>query len=104
MGDAQLEIGQPWVGGNRQSWIIDAVPLLVPAKCASGRIRTVEFRLDRRALTVTTFAEEARANRALTYWRSRPAAERLAAVEFLRRQFIGPGARLRRVLRVIERT
>jgi hypothetical protein len=61
----------------------------------------VEFRLDRQALTVTTFTEEARTNRALDYWRTRPAAERVAAVEFLRRRFIGPGARLRRVLRVV---
>ncbi len=64
----------------------------------------VEFRLDRRALTIATFAEEAKTNRPLAYWRSRPPAERVAAVEFLRRQHIGPGARLRRVLRVAERT
>ena len=63
----------------------------------------MEFRLDRRAFTITTFAEDARTNRALAYWRSRPAAERVAAVEFLRRQFIGPGARLQRVLRVTDR-
>ncbi len=63
----------------------------------------MELRLDRRALTITTFAEDRRTNRALAYWRRGPAAERVAAVEFLRRQFIGPGARLRRVLRVVDR-
>jgi hypothetical protein len=63
----------------------------------------VDFRLDRRALTVTTFADEKRTNPALAYWRLRPPAERVAAVEFLRRQYIGPGARLRRVLRIVER-
>ena len=52
----------------------------------------MEFRLDRQHLTVTTFTDEARTNRPLDYWRTRPAAERVAAVEFLRRQFIGPGA------------
>lgn len=64
---------------------------------------TMEFRMDRRALSVTTFAEETRTNPSLTYWRSRPPAERVAAVEFLRRQFIEPGTRLRRVLCVTER-
>lgn len=70
----------------------------------SGTIASVDFRLDRRVLTVTTFADEKRTNPALAYWRQRPPAERVAAVEFLRRQYIGPGARLRRVLRIVERT
>jgi hypothetical protein len=35
--------------------------------------------------------------------RSRPPEERVAAVEFLRRQFHGPGARLRRVHRLVDR-
>lgn len=64
----------------------------------------VEFKLDRRAFTVTSFAEEAATNRPLIYWLARPPAERVSAVEFLRRHFIGPGARLQRVLRVVERT
>jgi hypothetical protein len=63
----------------------------------------MEFRLDRRVLTVTPFAEAAASNRTLVYWRSRPASERVAAVEFLRRQIVDPGTRLRRVLRVIDR-
>jgi hypothetical protein len=61
------------------------------------------FRLDRTAINVTTFEDDAKSNRALAYWLGRPAAERVAAVEFLRRQWIGPGARLQRVLRVTER-
>jgi hypothetical protein len=35
----------------------------------------VEFRLDRRAFTVTSFAEEANTNRPLAYWLTRPPAE-----------------------------
>ena len=63
----------------------------------------VDFRMDRRALKITMFAEDARENPSLRHWRSRPPAERVAAVEFLRRQFIGSDARLRRVLRVVSR-
>ncbi len=61
------------------------------------------FRLVRGTLAVVTGAEHSGAARALAYWLSRPAAERIAAVEFLRRQYLGPGARLQRVLRVVER-
>ena len=40
----------------------------------------------------------------LDYWLSRPAEERLSAVEFLRRQYYGRGAsRLRRVVSVLKR-
>jgi hypothetical protein len=39
----------------------------------------------------------------LAYWRSRPASERIDAVEFLRRQFYENSPRLQRVARVIER-
>jgi hypothetical protein len=61
------------------------------------------FRLDRRAFRVTTFAEDAREKPELVYWLSRPAAERVEAVEFLRSQHIEPGTRLRRILRVVDR-
>jgi hypothetical protein len=63
----------------------------------------MEFRLDRSAISVTTFAEAATSNRELAYWLSRPASERLAAVEFLRSQVVEPGARIQRVLRVVDR-
>lgn len=39
----------------------------------------------------------------LAYWLSRPPAERVAAVEYLRRQRDGSTARLQRVARVIRR-
>jgi hypothetical protein len=40
----------------------------------------------------------------LKYWLSKSPGERIAAVEFLRRQFHGGSARLQRVARVIQRT
>ena len=61
----------------------------------------MEFKLQR-IVKLTTFDEERRSRPALRYWRSRPLEERIAAVEFLRRQFHGPGARLRRVHRVLD--
>jgi hypothetical protein len=39
----------------------------------------------------------------VAYWRSRPASERIAAVENLRRQHHGRTTRLQRSARVIER-
>src|SRR3990172_2171369 len=38
----------------------------------------MDFRLDKRALSVTTFAEQRRTNPDLAYWRGRPPAEQLA--------------------------
>ena len=46
---------------------------------------------------------ESQAEQDLRYWLSRPAAERIAAVELLRRQHFGSTARLQRIVRVIER-
>jgi len=40
----------------------------------------VDFRIDRRALTVMSSDEHAHSNRALAYWRTRTPAERVAAV------------------------
>jgi hypothetical protein len=40
----------------------------------------------------------------LEYWLSRPPKERLAAVEFLRRQVYGDLPRLQRVVRVVKRS
>ncbi len=39
----------------------------------------------------------------LAYWLSRPAEERVAAVDHLRRRHYGSGKRLRRVARVVQR-
>jgi hypothetical protein len=41
----------------------------------------------KQVLRVTTFAEERQAETALAYWLSRPAEERIAEVERLRREF-----------------
>ena len=55
-----------------------------------------------RIVRLTSFAEEERTRPDLHYWLSRPPAERVAAVEYLRRQIDGAGARLRRVHRVLD--
>jgi len=63
----------------------------------------VTFRLRRGTLTTLDACEHDQDRRNARYWASRSPAERLAAVEFLRIQYSGPGTRLRRVLRVTER-
>jgi hypothetical protein len=63
----------------------------------------MDFRLQR-VVRLTTFDDERREQSALAFWRSRPAEERLAAVEFLREQFYESGVRLRRVHRLVDRT
>ena len=55
-----------------------------------------------RVLKVTSFDEDEHDRPRLHYWLSRPPAERIAAVEFLRRQVDGGRARLRRVHRVLD--
>jgi hypothetical protein len=55
-----------------------------------------------RVIRLTSWDEEEQTRPALHYWLSRPPAERIAAVEFLRRQVDGSGARLRRVHRVLD--
>jgi hypothetical protein len=55
-----------------------------------------------RVVRLTSFAEEAQRRPTLRYWLSRSPEERVAAVEYLRRQVSGAGARLRRVYRVRE--
>jgi hypothetical protein len=62
----------------------------------------MNFTLQRHAVRVTSFDEERREHATLTLWRSRPVEERLAAVEFLRKQFHGSGPRLQRVYRLVE--
>ena len=52
----------------------------------------------KRVLRVTSFADEDRTRTALRYWLTRPPAERVAAVEYLRRQTDGARARLRRFI------
>ena len=69
-------------------------------RCAT--IHDVDFSLQR-VLRVTTKAEADRDRTDQTDWLARPVGERIAAVEFLRSQYVGPGARLQRVLRVTHR-
>jgi hypothetical protein len=40
----------------------------------------------------------------LSYWLSRPAEERVATVDYLRKQYYGSTERLQRIARVIQRT
>jgi len=40
----------------------------------------------------------------LKYWSNKSFKERIAAVEYLRRQFHGSSARLQRVARIVQRT
>ena len=63
----------------------------------------VDFPMDRTAVKRTSFDEEERTRPSLVYWLSRPTAERIAAVEFLRQQFNGSRARLRRIYRIVDR-
>jgi hypothetical protein len=63
----------------------------------------VNFRVQRSIIKRTSFDEEERTRPSLRYWLSRPSAERIAAVEFLRQQFNGSRTRLRRVYRLIDR-
>ena len=53
-------------------------------------------------LTATSFDDDNRERPSLRYWLSRPPEERIAAVEFLRRQVDGGRVRLQRVLRVLD--
>jgi hypothetical protein len=39
----------------------------------------------------------------ISYWMSRPAEERIAAVDYLREQYYGSTERLQRIIRVIQR-
>ena len=48
-------------------------------------------------------AATAGARNDLEYWRGKTPAERVAAVEFLRRQYYGNTARLQRVVNIIQR-
>lgn len=61
----------------------------------------MDFKLDRTVMTVTTLDKQGDDD--LPYWLSRSREERLAAVEFLRRQQHGTSIRIQRVLEVLER-
>ncbi len=61
----------------------------------------MEFRIQR-VVTQPTRKEAESSSAALKYWLSRPPEERVGAVEFLRRQVLGPDAKLLPVLRVVD--
>jgi hypothetical protein len=67
---------------------------------AWSRLRIMAEPRLQRVLTISSFDEMERTRPRLRYWLSRPPAERIAAVEFLRRQVDGGRARLRRVHRM----
>ena len=75
-------------------------------RCMASRVHSRRSRFMppelQRVVRLTSWAEEERTRPALRYWLSRPPAERIAAVEYLRRQIDGSGARLRRVYRVLD--
>lgn len=50
-----------------------------------------------------TLAETTGARRDFEFWRGRTPAERVAAVEFLRKQHYGSATRLQRIINVIQR-
>ena len=72
-------------------------------RVAYTRVVVTRFRIER-CLEVLPSGEHAEKRGSVDYWLNQPPEIRLAAVEFLRQQFHGPGARLRRVLRVTART
>jgi hypothetical protein len=57
----------------------------------------------KRTVRIRPLRDPAAASDDASYWRRQPAAARLAAVEFLRRQVYGAPARLLRVARVVQR-
>ena len=66
----------------------------------------------KRVVSLSSFEEERKENPSLAYWLSRPAEDRIAEVERLRREYLsglrgaarrGHPERLRRSLRLIER-
>jgi hypothetical protein len=59
----------------------------------------MDFKLDRSALKIVKLGEE---EPSFVYWRTRPEAERISAIEFLRKQHHGTESRLQRVYRIIK--
>ena len=58
----------------------------------------------KKAVRIVKRSEHDEVRQNLEYWLSRPPAERVAAVEALRRQHYGDPGRLQRVLRVVKRS
>ena len=103
--------GSPWLRtlsgrllrGNREGHRLDADFVARQYPCGSGTLKARPMPLElQRVMHLTSFADEERTRPRLRYWLSRPPAERVAAVEFLRGQVDGSGARLRRVHRILD--
>jgi hypothetical protein len=58
----------------------------------------------RKVVNKLTLKDSSSVKRELAYWLSKPAKERIAAVENLRRQMNGSSERLQRTVSVIQRT
>jgi hypothetical protein len=68
------------------------------AACEWYHCGMIQKSIQKRALTDSSTGDD------LSFWKSRSPAERIAAVEILRRQRYGSAARLQRSVRVIKRT
>jgi len=58
----------------------------------------------KRVIKKYRLSEHNQAAEDLAYWLSRPPEERVAAVDFLRKQVYGDSARLQKVVRIIKRS
>ena len=70
-------------------------------------VEEIERRNDRnmiKKIVTKRMLQESSIKDDLEYWLSRPSEERIAAVDFLRKQYHGNTARLQRSARVIQRT
>jgi hypothetical protein len=77
--------------------LIMAFPSMQQGALGSRQVSMIEKQIAKRVLG------ESQAKQDLRYWLSRPASERIAAVELLRRQHFGSTARLQRIARIVER-
>ena len=62
---------------------------------------TKEFKLQK-VVTKLTLEEASDPRRDLKYWLSRPSSERIAAVEYLRKQYYGDAGRIQKVVRIVK--
>ena len=56
----------------------------------------------KKTVKIRALRDESQISEDLVYWLSRSPEERIAAVEYLRRQFHGSSTRLQRVARIIQ--
>jgi len=63
-----------------------------------------KLRMIKKAVNKRNLQDSSSIKEDLAYWRSRPPEERVAAVDYLRRQYYGSTARLQRFARVFQRS